>query len=367
MRSRVANSTHRPVSSNGLFALVLLCAGLCGCRQEAVAYERRPQLVEVAPATSTDAARDILLSGSLEPERSLSLSFATLGTVEQVLVKEGDCVKRGQVLARLSAKSYQDALGIASSKARQAEDAYRRLEPMYKNKTLPEIKMVEIESGREQARLMVSMASKAVADTVLQAPEPGIVLRRNAEPGMNLAPAVPAFTLVQTASMLAVVSLPEKQIARISKGDLATVTIEALGKSLEGKVTDIAISADILTRSYQVKILVPNKDGLLRVGMIAEARFRHKEGQGGRAVVVPSKAVHLDGLGTEHVFVLGPNDQLQRRTVKVLGFLKEGTALSEGVSEGEKVVTSETPMLSDGMLVRVRGAEQDDAGAGDAR
>jgi membrane fusion protein, multidrug efflux system len=365
MISRALHSTHRPLSSKSLFAAAwFLFIGVCSCRQEAVAYERRTQVVEVAPASSTDAARDLLLNGSLEPERSWALSFATLGTVEQVLVREGDTVGRGQVLARLSAKSFQDALGIASSKARQADDAYRRLEPMYKNQTLPEIKMVEIESGRDQARLMVSMASKSLADTVLHAPEPGIILRRFAEPGMNLAPGMPAFTLVQTSSMLAVVSLPEKQIARLAKGDTATVTVDALGTSFEGKVTDVAISADILTRTYQVKIAVPNKDRALRVGMLADARFHHKEG--GRAVVVPSRSVHVDALGIEHVFVVGPNNQLQRRRVKVLGFLQEGTALSEGVREGEQVVTSETPMLADGMVVRVRGGE-DDAGAGDAR
>jgi RND family efflux transporter MFP subunit len=164
--------------------------------------------------------------------------------------------------------------------------------------------------------------------------------------------------------MLAVVSLPEKQIARVRKGDSATVTIDALGRSFEGKITDIGISADILTRSYPVKISVPNKDGLLRVGMLAEARFRH--GDAGKAIVVPSQSVHVDGAGDNHVFVLTAASTLQRRRVKLLGFLKEGTALSDGVNEGEQVVTSATPMLADGMLVRVRACE-DDAGAGDAR
>ena len=358
------HSTHRLLSSNRLLlAASLLCIGLCSCRHEAVANQKAVQIVEVTPASSTDAARDLLLSGSLEADRSWSLSFSTLGTVEQVLVREGQAVKRGQILARLSARSYQDALGIATSKARQAEDAYRRLEPMYKNQTLPEIKMVEIESGRAQARLAVSIASKAVADTVLHAPDSGVILKRYAEPGMNLAPGLPAFTLVQTTTMVANVSLPEKQISRISKGDRAEVTVDALGRTLEGTVTEVAITADILTRSYQVKVAVPNPDGALRVGMVAEARFHHKEG--GKAIVVVGQAVHVDGAGDHHVFVLGPDSRLQRRRVKVLGFLKEGTAIAEGVTEGEMVVTSDTPMLADGMVVRVRDRAQHDASVGD--
>jgi RND family efflux transporter MFP subunit len=321
--------------------------------------------VEVAPVSSTESARDLVLSGTVEAERSWTLSFATAGTVQQVMVQEGAEVRRGQVLAQLSARSYQDALGIAKAKAGQADDAYRRLEPMYKNKTLPEVKMVEVETGREQARLMVSMARKAVADTVLRAPEAGVIARRQAEPGMNMAPGLPAFTLVQTKTMLATVPLPEKQIQRVSKGDRADVTVDALGRTIEGQVTEIGLSADILTRTYPVKVAISNTDGALRVGMIARVRLR--QNAGGKALVLPSQAVHADGTGNNQVFVVGPDSRIQRRQVEVLGFLKEGIAVGSGVSEGELVVTSGTPMLGDGMLVRIRHGAPSDAGPGDAR
>jgi len=358
-------SSLRRTSSNGLAAsaLLLAVAALCSCKHEAIGYERPPQVVEVAAASTSDKARDIVLTGTLEAERSWALSFATPGTVEQVLVREGESVKRGQFLARLSARSYQDALGIASSKARQAEDAYRRLEPMYRNQTLPEIKMVEIESSREQARLAVSMAQKAVADTVLRAPESGIISRRVAEPGMNLAPGLPAFTLVQTHNMLATASLPEKQIARVKLGDPARVSVEALQKTFEGKVTEVGITADILTRSFPVKVAIPNADGALRVGMVAEVRLPHKEA--GKAIVVATQAVHVDGSGNNHVFVLGPASRVQRRKVRVLGFVNEGTAIEEGVAVGEFVITSDTPMLSDGMLVRTRDQAPHTPASGD--
>jgi len=177
--------------------------------------------VVVAAVVKADGARELHLSGTLSAERSIALSFATLGTVEQVLVQEGQSVAQGQLLANLAPKSYQDALGIAEARAKQAEDAYRRLLPMHQNKTLPEVKFVEVETGREQAQLAVSLARKNLADTELRAPVRGVVASRHAEPGMNAAPGFPAFTLVQTGKMTATAPVPEMQIARITRGAAA--------------------------------------------------------------------------------------------------------------------------------------------------
>jgi len=353
------NSTIHPIwLKRVLFApcvLSLLGSGL-SCKQGAQAASDRPApFVNAAPIASSDCAQDLVLSGTLEPERSWSLSFATMGTVERVLVREGEAVKRGQPLASLNDRAFRDALGIASSKASQAEDAHRRLQPMYKNSTLPEIKMVEVESAREQARLAVSMAQKSVSDAVLRAPESGWIVKRQAEPGMNMAPGVPAFTLVQTKTMLATAPLPEKQVARVKTGDHATVYVKALERSLEGQVTKIGMVADILTRTYQVEVAIASDDAL-RIGMLAEVRLTQPQTR--PALVIPTESMRVTESGLPFVFVVGPDQRLARREVDVLGFLKEGTAVGKGVAAGELVVTSGTPMLADGLQVRVRGTSK---------
>lgn len=349
-----------------MVACAPILLGSSSCRNEPVAPERRiPPLVDVGVAITTDSAQDLVLTGNLEAERSWTLSFATVGTVEEVFVREGQSVRPGQVLARLSARSYRDALAIANSKVRQAEDAFSRLEPMYLNRTLPEIKMIDVELGREQARLAASMAAKALDDTTLKAPAAGVISKRHAEPGMNLAPGVPAFSLVQIRTMVATVPLPEMHISRVNKGDRAEVSVDAVGRSVGGEVTEIAVAADLLTRTYPVKIAIPNTDGFFRVGMVASVRLPHQEVT--PSVVVANKAVHVDGSGNAYVFVLGPNWHLQRREVSVLGYLENGTSLRAGLSEGERVVVSDTPMLGEGMSVRIREQGANDGGTRGAR
>lgn len=328
--------------------------GLSGCQKEAAGSSLVVQRVTVAPVLRSESARQLRLSGTLEAERTLPLGFSVPGIVQEVLVREGEQVQAGQILARLSERSARDALGIAESKAAQAADAYRRLEPMYRNQTLPEVKWVEVEAAREQARLMVSMAQKNVADQTLRAPEKGILARRNVEVGASIAPGVPAFSLVQTQKMYAVVSVPETHITHTQIGQAAQVQVGALGKSYSGAIREIGMLADPLTRTYPVKILLDNEVGELRVGMIAEVYLQQE--LDAEALVVPPAAVRLDEQGQNFVYVLQEEDQtLKKQPVALGGYVAEKLRVKEGLTEGERVVISGSPMLASGVRVAIEG------------
>lgn len=312
--------------------------------------ESKAPVVRAADVSVSDSAQDLVLSGQLDADVSVAVSFGAMGTVQKVLASEGQAVKRGQVLAILDAGSLQDQLSAARSKAAQAEDAYARMEPMHRNGTVPEIKWVEVETGREQARSMVSMATRDLDDATLRSPLSGIVAKRSIEPGERTAPGAAAFTVVQTGTMLATVAVAEKDVSRLKAGSGAWISVAATGQKLAGKVREIGVSADPFTRTYKVKVAVPNPGGDLRVGMVADVRLRVPGGRS--AVVVPPSAVLVDERDRRFVWVL-KKDVVQRRYVRVSGFLQEGEAVDSGLESGESVVVSGTPMLSDGLSVRV--------------
>lgn len=331
-------------------ATILVAISLAGCR-ESTPPPPPPPMVQIGVVVRTDSGRDLRLSGTIEAERSTALSFAVAGTVEEVLVQEGEAVSRGQVLARVAGASYRDALAIARAKADQAEDAARRMEPMHRNHTLPDVKWVEAETGLQQARHALSMAQKNADDTSLRAPDNGIVARRNAEPGATAVPGMPALTLVQTRTVLATAPVPEMQVSRIKKGQSARVVVSALGGEFTGVIREIGVVADPLTRTYPIKVAISNPDGVLRVGMVAEMYVRWEDATS--ALVVPREAVRVDETNTPCVYVVTPDGTVHRQKVAIVGYLGEMTAISGGVAEGERVVTSGTPMLADGMTVRV--------------
>jgi RND family efflux transporter MFP subunit len=330
---------------------------LAGCRAPDAIAPLPPPVVQTAPVARLDSARDLRVSGTIEAERSTALSFAVPGTVEQVLVDVGQPVQRGQVVARLTPTSFKAALGIALAQYARAEDMVRRLEPMHRNKTVPEVKWIEAQTALESANNTVEIARKGLDDTVLRAPEDGVIARRSVEPGATVAPGIPVLDLVQTRIVRAIAPVPENQVARIRVGQPARVAVGAIGREFRGEVHEVGVLADPLTRTYPVKITLANPDGVLKVGMVVDA-FLPVPGEG-HSLVVPREAVRIDERGEACVFVAGPDLKVKQHRVKVVGFVGERIAIENGLKEGDQVVVSGTPMLADGLTVRLAVAGEE--------
>ncbi len=109
-------------------------------------------LVEVIQVKEIQGNSEIPYSGTIEESESIPLSFSVVGSVAKVLVSEGDFVEKGQLLAVLNSETYKNAYEIALASQKQAEDAYKRLLPMYKNGNLPEIKFVKVQALLQQTQ-----------------------------------------------------------------------------------------------------------------------------------------------------------------------------------------------------------------------
>jgi len=329
----------------GMVAAVL---GACSGREATM--ERAAPVVKVARIAASDSAQDLVVSGQMDAATSVAVSFGTLGSVERVLASEGQKVSKGQILAVLDEGYLRDQLAIAKAKSDQAEDAWKRMEPMHRSGSLPDIKWVEVETGRDQARSSVSMAQRNLDDALLKSPLTGIVSRRAIEPGERAQPGVSAFTVVDTRTMLATLSIPEKDISQIRSGMAARVDVQAVGRKLTGKVKEVGVAADPFTRTYKVKVEVANPDGALRVGMLAQVRLAVPGRKG--TPIAPVASLLVDERDGKYVWIL-TDSVIHRRGVRIGALLQEGIAIDSGLAVGETVVVSGTPMLSEGLRVVV--------------
>ncbi len=328
---------------------ILIALAVAGCSEDTPNAQAKSPVVRVATVVASDSAQDLVLSGHLEAETSVAVSFGVPGSVERVLVDEGQAVSKGQVLAILDAGALKDQLAMSQAKADQAEDAWRRMEPMHRGGTLAEIRWVEIETGRNQARSAVSMARRNLEDAVLRAPLSGLVARQNLQPGERALPGASAFTLVQTTTMLSTVQVAEKDIARVRKGMTAHVEVSATGSRIDGVVREIGVEADPFTRTYKVKVALPNPSGVLKVGMVSQVRLSVP----GTAPtpIAPPASVQVDAQGRHFVWIV-TDSVLHRREVRTGSLVQEGIAIDSGLAVGETVVVSGTPMLSEGLRVQ---------------
>jgi membrane fusion protein, multidrug efflux system len=313
--------------------------------------DKQPINVVVQKVTSAADEQSIAYNGTIEESESIPLSFSTVGNVARVLVSEGDFVKKDQLLALLNDETYKNAYEMSLASQKQAEDAYKRLLPMYKNGNLPEIKLVEVETGLQQAKASALITKKNVDDCRLYSPVDGIVGKRSIDPGMSAVPNLTSITIVKIEKVFAKVPVSESEISSIKIGDKAKIKIAALNDpDFIGTVEEIGVMADPIAHTYKIKIGILNRNRQIKPGMICNVTINKINETAG--LFVTNSAVLVDEKGKNFVYAVN-EDKAFRKYVTTGKLLRNGVEITGGLNNGELIVITGQQKLDDATPVRI--------------
>ena len=283
----------------------------------------------------------------------------------------GQRVKKDQVIARLDDRDFrlqvqQAQAAYAQGRAQRinARAAYARAQKLYESSSASRSDLEAARAGAASARASVAAAAKRIelarsqlAYTTLKAPAAGAISLVGVELGENVAPGHPVAVLSSGGRPEVKVTVPEAFIAQIKQGAKVTVTLSALkGAALPATVTEVGVSSGAGS-VYTVIVSLAQRAAQVRPGMAAEVAF--SLGAGGAArVVVPAAAVSEDRSG-RHVFVAQPGAKgqavVRRRAVKVGQLTTRGLEISEGLKDGELLITAGMSKIRDGLVVKLQG------------
>lgn len=285
--------------------------------------------------------------GYLEEGQSVEMAFKYGGTLQQLNVKQGSRVRKGQTLARVSSPQMESTQRSAQATLEQAQDAYDRLKKVHDNGSLPEIKWREMVANLEKAQSALDLANAMLADNTITAPFDGTIAAVNAEIGENITPLKPVIRIINTKGMAVKITVPENEIAKVQVGDTAEVAIPALGdKRLNGKVIEKSMTASLLTHSYPVKVLIEQPDKELTPGMIGKVVLK---GDVSKGIIIPANAVLIN---KESKFVwVAEEGRATRRKITLAGYSGNGVIVSEGLKTGDIVIVEGYQKVSEGMKV----------------
>nr|MBP7472952.1 efflux RND transporter periplasmic adaptor subunit [Prevotella sp.] len=286
--------------------------------------------------------------GTVQESYGSALSFASVGTVKEVLVDEGQAVRKGQILAILDNTNAKNSYDIAHSTLEQARDAFRRMDLLHKNGSLPEIKYVEIQTKLAEAQSAERIAKKNLHDCVLRAPFSGYISQRTVDIGNNVMPGFSCFKLVKLEQIEVKISVPEKEISGIRIGYTAQFTVSALGNRLfYGKITKKGVQADPVSHTYEVTISLPNNGHELLPGMVCNVILSSK---GSVGIIVPQEAILIDG--KEQYVWKAEGDSVKRQQIETGDINNKGAVVRSGLSVGDKIVVSGQNKLSEGSKIK---------------
>ncbi len=350
---------------NILWVLVAACM-MVSCGKSGKGDEMAIE-VRVSVVGQSSDGESTCYSGTIEAKTSTSLSFGSMGTIVSMSAKEGMMVSQGQVLATLDGKTQQNMLLTAKATEElsreslsQAEDAYNRMKMLHDAGSITDMQWVDVETKLAQAQssvraaeAQVAIAEKGVADTRLVAPFSGYISQKMADVGLQVAPGVPIVSLVNIDQVKAKISVPEGEINSIHVGDNMNVSVSTLPTELfEGIVCEKSVAADLLSRSYDVWLLLGNAGHKLLPGMLCEVKKTNVDVD--EAVMIEARRVLIDEKNERFVWKMSEGKATRAfvttgenvgRNVVILAGLCAGDSLitdgSQKVYEGARCVARE--------------------------
>ncbi len=346
---------------NARFVLTALIVTLpfataCGGKHSGAAPEAAPPPITaaVAQAERVAASRRIELSGTVEAERSTSVSARVMASVTAVHVQLGDEVRTGQTLISIDPSAAEGQVAQARGALAQAKSAlalarrnHERYVALAASQSASELELdlartqfEQAQGAVQQARGAVAAASSVAGDSKVVAPFAGRVTARLVEVGDLAAPGRPLVTIESKTGRRLVVAVPETMAhaASLAPGSQLAVALDAradLGE-IAGTVAEISPGPDAATHAYTVKIDLPGS----QVGPIAAgaAGRAYLATGGGDAVLVPENAL-IDSGGLTLVVIRTPEGKGESRVVTV-GDRSAGGQVEvlSGLSGGETVV-----------------------------
>ncbi len=340
--------------------------------QSQLALARRPQrLQEVA------VAQNAVAQAQANFERA-----ATDRKRYDQLVKEGaaaqitlDQYVTNEKVAKAALDTARQQLNIAQTGGRteqvqNAETAVRRAQAQLRlaraNTEQTLVRQDDIRAAQAtvaQNQAAVALARQQIANAAIRSPIDGVISERLTEPGQLATPAAPVARVISLDTVYFEAQVPETAISQLRAGLPVSVNVDAYpGRSFSGKIARLNPSGNATSRTFSVRINLPNGKGLLRPGMFARGAVIAERRQG--VVVSKDAIIPLDG--KYQVFVAGTDNKAALRTVTVGIETPQTTEVTTGLREGERVIIAGQDGLKDGAPISIQTGDDGAAKAASA-
>jgi RND family efflux transporter MFP subunit len=337
--------------------LLSACLAACGDPQPHLARAPSEHDLPTLRLATEQLADEYQTVGTVVSDERVEISSRLPAYVRAITVREGEHIRRGQVLVQLDARDQEAAVQQAQAQRAMREAALRDAErTLVDTQTLLKRGLVA-DAARRKAQLERDTADQALRDqdaalsaaraqlryTEIVSPVNGVVAERPARAGDLVTPGRPLLVVESDTALLFETAAAESQVQHIAVGDVAQVSIDATGKSYRATVLRVVPSGDPVTRRFTVKLQLDDAASLTP-GLFGRSRFKIGETDGLR---VPDTALAQRG-GLTGVFVVSQNARLDFRWVRTGRHDGALTEITAGLQAGETVLAQVPETVRDG-------------------
>ena len=319
--------------------------------------------VEITEVVTGDIATYFTGTATLEAEEETEVVAKVGGVVKTIFVEEGDFVGSGQVLARLDDEKIAVQMEQATANLRKLEHEYERNRELFESKLISDQEFQSAKYEYEHQKASYDLSKLDLEYTAIRSPISGLVAERMIKVGNMVLANQPVFRVTGGNPLLAVLHVPERQIGKLSVGQVAGLRVDALrGEEFEGHVERISPVVDPSTGTVKVTVEVRDPSRTLKPGMFARIHIIHDVHT--NTVLVSKDAVITEDRESS-VYVV--RDSTAYKQIVETGYVNSShIEIVDGLAEGDTVVTTGKGNLKDStrvdlVLKRPAGAQAADS------
>jgi RND family efflux transporter MFP subunit len=313
---------------------------------------QQAKLVAITPVSTENFTHYIDLQGKVEAENTYNVMPRGLpGQVRGLYVKQGDRVRKGQLLLKLDDAVIRQNIQTAKLAVANAENVYQRYKNLRDQDIGTEVQLIAYKNALEQARGGLAVLQEQIALTNVYAPVSGIAEQVNIKVGETFSGAPPFnIQIVNTADLKVVTDIPETYVSRVKKGTPVLITIPALNRKYNSTVTLISQSIGNTSRGFTIECKLP-ADANLKANQVATVQIQDYSSP--TAIAIPISTIQTDENGK---FVLVAKREkgrmiARKKAVGIGELYGDQIEVKTGLQPGDTLITQGFQNLYEGQLI----------------
>lgn len=307
--------------------------------------------VETATIRKADVAAYYSGTTTIESDEQAVVVSQITGVVLDINAEEGEYVQAGQLLVKVEPDRYRLEVERNEAALNRLETDFQRKQELFDRKLVSAEDFERVSAEYEAQKAQVALARLDLKYTDIRAPISGFISERMVRVGNLVELHQPVYSITSYDPLLAVLHVPERELGVLRKGLEVTVRLDAFpGQEFKGEVIRISPVIDPATGTFRVTTEVKDPENRVKPGLFGRVDIVHDVRRD--VPVVPRSAVIKEDEQT-FVFVVGEENNVIRRAIRT-GYERNGEIeVTEGLIEGEVVVTAGKGSLSDGSKIEV--------------
>ena len=313
-------------------------------------------LVQTLKVKDTLFKHYIELPGDVETDQNIIIYPEYSGVLNNVLVKEGQKVQKGQVLARIDEGGLSSQLAQLEAQAALAKTTFERQQRLWKQNIGSEIQFLEAKTNYEAVQNSVNQLKSQLSKTVVRAPFSGVIDQVLSDEGEVVAPGrSQLFRLINLSDMYIRTAVPESYIDKIRKGTEVMVEIGATGTEFQSKIEQVGSFINPNNRTFEIKVSVPQSAAQVKPNLVATVKLNDYSSE--NAIIVPESVIQKNAAGENVAYVVNSlNDGkgvAEKRILEIGASYNDQVEILSGLQPGDVLITEGAKKIRQGEQVKI--------------